>query len=861
MIDLAYLRLPFLRRRAAGMVEYGVLTALIAVAALGAIMMLGQRTGDLTERTGDILAGDSAPLGAPAGEPLEGALPGVLVWSPPFLNFVLSPAEPTVQATAMLANTGGGRSLPFSPPQISGPDATAFSVVATDCLDTLDAGESCTVTIEARATSNGTRTSTLGAAGAPGGVALSAAAAGFEPLLAWSPAAAVAIDGTPGPDPLPRTHAQALTLTNIGFADAPGITPTVLASSGATVALTHDCPAILPPSASCTAQVTVAADDNGPVSATFTSGGSGPAQPVEVVLAGDATGFSPAFAWSGGGTFALMAPGSNPATVDQIFTLTNIGTLAGMPALPTVSGSGPGYAFSLVSHDCAGVLSVGGTCSATVRATYTDNIASVIGTLGGSANLVLTGSASGFTPAFTWSGGGAFTLTGPMGNPGIVERTFTLTNTGTLAGVPTLPTVSGSGSGYAFSLVSHDCAGVLSVDGTCSATVRATYTDNVAAATGTLGGPAPQALTGSASGFAAALVWQNMPADFALDIDTGSNTATAISTPGPTGTATLRNNGTLASGPITVALAGPHAAAFEIVSNGCSGVALTHGATCQVQARLRAGTALGTYSLQLSATASPTILSPARAQRVRGARLILVSDNNANLSHGNWGSQGAVREWRIRNVGNRDAQNLQVGGLQGSAFNWALYNQFWGIIAHGANPWATITLAPGQDAILHAALFSGQQLSAYTTSSHSATVFLGDVPWAAISGTYMAAPAMAWVGGGGHAMDANAGGLPPGMTVWSAWHRMTVRNTGNVTIWAGNGIEANDWNRIAWWGGHTCANRWLNPGEECFRDVAYFYIDNETIHRWFIVWGNSTNPGWLHLFGHGTNFYLPLQGD
>jgi hypothetical protein len=298
----------------------------------------------------------------------------------------------------MLANTGGCRSLPFSPPQISGPDATAFSVVATDCPDTLGAGESCTVTVAATAASNGIRTATLGAAGAPGGVSLTAVASGFKPLLAWSTPAAVAIDGTPGPDPLPRTHVQTLTLTNDSFANAPGVAPAVLAAFGATVALAHDCPAVLPPFATCTVEVTVTATDNGPISATLTSGGSSPTQPVEVVLAGAATGFAPAFAWSGDGTFTLTSPTGNPAVVERTFILTNTGTLAGTPAVQTVSGSGPGYAFSLVSYTCTSVLPIGGTCSATVQTTYTDNVAASTGTLGGPATLVLTGSASGFAP-------------------------------------------------------------------------------------------------------------------------------------------------------------------------------------------------------------------------------------------------------------------------------------------------------------------------------------------------------------------------------------------------------------------------------------------------------------------------------
>jgi Flp pilus assembly pilin Flp len=104
------------------------------------------------------------------------------------------------------------------------------------------------------------------------------------------------------------------------------------------------------------------------------------------------------------------------------------------------------------------------------------------------------------SPVFAWSGGGTFTLTSPTGNPSVVDRTFILTNIGSVAGTPEVPTVSGSGPGYVFSLVAHDCNRVLAAGETCSATVRATYTDTVAAATGTLGGPATVALAGSAAG-------------------------------------------------------------------------------------------------------------------------------------------------------------------------------------------------------------------------------------------------------------------------------------------------------------------------------------------------------------------------
>jgi hypothetical protein len=479
----------------------------------------------------------------------------------------------------------------------------AFSVVATDCSATLGAGESCTVTVAATAASNGVRTATLGAAGAPGGVSLTAVATGFDPLLAWSPPAAVAVDGTPEPGPLPRTHIQTLTLTNVGFADAPGIAPAVLAASGATATLTHDCPAVLLPSASCIVQVTVAADDNGPISATLTSGGSGPTQPVEV------------------------------------------------------------------------------------------------------------------------------------------------------------------------------------------------------------------ALSGSAAGFAAVLVWDSVPADFSLNVANGGVTEPATTTPGPTGTAVLRNAGTLPSGPISIALAGPDSAAYEIVADEdtCSGQALLPGATCTVGVRLVAGLFPGDYSLQLTASASPTVAAPPRTQRVIGPRLALVEQRFAGTAqtadHGVWsgalppmigGTDGGIREIRIRNVGNAPTGPMQAdrAALQDAGFTiaWLLDGPEGPVLIRntagtdadvsGAGPGAAdaaIALNPGQDAVLHTRLMRGQDLHALTgpltgARSFAGVVRLGGVafPEADVSATYLAAPALAWEGGGSFAMT--------GITTSPATHdqTFTLRNIGNV---------------------------------------------------------------------------------
>ena len=286
--------MPLLRRRrAASFVDYAILVALVAVGAIGTVALLGQRTSDLTDRTGQILVGDAAAPGQPAGDPLQGVLPGALVWSPPLLSFVLSPAQPTATGTATLTNTGGGRSLPFSPPSVSGPDAVAFSITASDCPETLGAGESCVLTIEATALSNGLRSATLGASGAPGGVPLQAQAAGFDPLLAWSVPSPFAIDGTPGPAPLPRTDTQTLTLSNQGFADALGVSPAIVSATGGTVSLSHDCPSSLAPGQACSVSATATAAADGALSALLAAGGLAS---VEVTLSGQASGFAPLFA-------------------------------------------------------------------------------------------------------------------------------------------------------------------------------------------------------------------------------------------------------------------------------------------------------------------------------------------------------------------------------------------------------------------------------------------------------------------------------------------------------------------------------------------------------------------------------------
>jgi len=148
------------------------------------------------------------------------------------------------------------------------------------------------------------------------------------------------------------------------------------------------------------------------------------------------------------------------------------------------------------------------TCFATVRYTPLKTAAHAGAAIPGAGPVLpLWGEAEGFLPALAWSGGSPFLVVRTAGPESLsAARAFTLTNAGALAGIPATPAVSGAGAGvaFSFSLLSHTCGGSLAVGGTCTASVRATDTDNVVAATETLGGPAIQALSGSAAGGAPA---------------------------------------------------------------------------------------------------------------------------------------------------------------------------------------------------------------------------------------------------------------------------------------------------------------------------------------------------------------------
>ena len=489
--------------------------------------------------------------------------------------------------------------------------------------------------------------------------------------------------------------------------------------------------------------------------------------------------------WSGDGAF-ILDPFSTPQA--RTFTLTNVG--AGPLALgaPAITGT---PVFQILVSDCAATLPPGNSCEVLIQATASANgtataTLSIAGVPGG---VVLSRIASGFDPALAWSGGGAFVIDGtpPANAPFTAVQTFTLANQGFADATGIAPAISGPDAD-AFSLTTN-CPPVLPQDATCTVTVTATASDNGSlAATLSAGGPASvsQPLYAEATGFAPALAWTVVPADFSMDTTNGGVAQPATVEAGPAQTATLTNTGTLATGPVTVGFTGPDAAAFTIVSDSCSGQPLAPGASCTVDVALAAGLFPGDYSLQLTAAASPTVAAPARTQRVIGPRLLVVFDqfdagNPATLDHATWSAYGNAREIRYQNVGNASTGPMTAtdNSARGFLYNHALVGGA-EIPITEAMPNGTLTLAAGETGRLRIRLQAGsvlnslQPLVAGPNAFSAGPVAIGGFVLDTISATYTGTPTFAWSGGGAFTLTTPTAATNP------VDQTFTLTNTGNI---------------------------------------------------------------------------------
>lgn len=172
------------RRRAAGLLEYGVLVALVAVPAVFAVML----TGDRTQRILSSALPPASSAAAPDGSVATSAMAppeGLGIWSGDGV-FVLAPDAGAQSRGFVLTNVGAGP-LAVGAPAISGQDAPWFQILASDCPQTLAAGESCGVEILASALSDGEASAFLGAPGTADRIRLVRTAAGFAAFRESAP--------------------------------------------------------------------------------------------------------------------------------------------------------------------------------------------------------------------------------------------------------------------------------------------------------------------------------------------------------------------------------------------------------------------------------------------------------------------------------------------------------------------------------------------------------------------------------------------------------------------------------------------------------------------------------------------------
>ena len=646
------------RRKGASQVNYAVLIGLIAVAVLGAVVLTGDRVRSLfgasEEAVGDGVAGLPLPEtpggGAGAGGPPP-VPPGQGTWSGDGA-FALTPqTTPEVRALT-ITNTGAGP-LSLGAPAVGGTGAAAFEVLGSTCGPVLAPGEACEVSVQASAGANGSAVATLSLAGVSGGIALSLAASGFDPALAWEPGAPVAIDGTAG---TPATGQTVFTLRNDGFADA-DISDLAVAGPGWSIVGTT-CGAVLVQGATCSVTLQAQATDNGPLAEAILSAGG-----ASTTATGAASGFAPVLAWTGTPVFVLDGtPGAGPLprTVEQAFTLTNAGTLAATGL--SVGISGAGFAAGLPPTTCTTTLAPGESCTFTVQASASDN-GTFAGTLssGGAtpATLPLSAEASGFAPAWAFDGTGSlvFTVSNPPVLPASTNQTAVLRNVGTLPGTVPADGISGPDAGN-FARTGGTCAGqTLAPNATC--TIQMTFTTQGPAGTRTAtlsAGSAHRPMDGITSGTVPAGFWSGTPS-FEINAPTviatsqwQERTFTFTNTSAATLTGVAGRNlvSPLGIGSFTIQTTGTTCPA--------SGGTLAPGASCTTVVRYT-GTNNGTggMTLRLTATGGVQIDQPLAATVSNWGTPVFVLEPPAYTPHAISSPTTAVvtqdRNVYVRNIG------------------------------------------------------------------------------------------------------------------------------------------------------------------------------------------------------------------
>lgn len=480
---------------------------------------------------------------------------------------------------------------------IGGAHPADFAIGTNTCAAALPGNATCTVTVAFAPNAAGARNATVTAMATPGGAApATLSGTGLQvPVLTFSPASytfgTVVLNVT--------SPSQNFLLTNTGSAPAVALNLSLGGANGADfVILGTACVngMTLNPGQSCGGAVAFRPTAAGARAGTLVAGAGGGIVGT-APLTGTGLGVASLTISPTSFNFGTVIVGNNSA--QQGFTILNNGTGTTGTLSATIAGTNP-TDFTITGNTCTGATLIpGGSCSVGVRFNPVaiggrGAALNVSGTPGGVASASLSGTGGDGTiltvlPSTLNFGN---VLVGQSSSP----SQFTVRNDGA---VPATLAMGISGTGAtAFVISADNCTGVtLGPTATCTLLVAFAPTSG-GAHTATLfsGTPGTGLASLSGTGVTPPLLVASPPSqNFGL---------AGIGVPSRSYRILIQNTGGLPTGSIGVAVTGPNAQEFVVVSNQCAGLTLGPAASCAIDI-VFTPSAAGARSATLSVSAAP----------------------------------------------------------------------------------------------------------------------------------------------------------------------------------------------------------------------------------------------------------------
>jgi hypothetical protein len=282
--------------------------------------------------------------------------------SPTTLTFASTAAGATTAAQVITVKNTGTSAVTLTSETIAGTNATSFLISANTCGTSLAAAATCTVSVEFKPASAGTKVATLSVAdnatGSPQTVALSGTGTAAGLTVTLSPATLTFASTTVGA----TTAAQTVTIKNTSTT-AVTLTSETITGTNATSFLKSatTCTTSLAAAASCTVSVEFKPAAAGALTASLSVADNATGSPQTVALSGTGASSSTATVTLTPTTIAFPATVTGTTSDAQVVTLTNTGT-----ASVTITGITLGGTNSTSFVDitnCGTTLASGASCS------------------------------------------------------------------------------------------------------------------------------------------------------------------------------------------------------------------------------------------------------------------------------------------------------------------------------------------------------------------------------------------------------------------------------------------------------------------------------------------------------------------